>query len=93
MQKPSDTDVFRTPEGIFRISGKKTPPLQDVAAEVFFRGSLRCRAADQAAVAFSSFFMIEKMKSAESRQRTISTLQTIQRAIPLPQRYPMSEVA
>ena len=40
----------------------------------------------QAAVAFSSFFMIEKMNSAESRQSTISTLHTIQSAMPLPQR-------
>ena len=37
-------------------------------------------------VADSSFFMIEKMNTAESRQRIISTLHTIQRAIPLPQR-------
>ncbi len=37
-------------------------------------------------VADSSFFIIEKMNTAESRHSTISTLHTIQRAIPLPQR-------
>lgn len=40
----------------------------------------------QAAVAFSSLRMIEKMKSADSRHSTISTLQTIHSAMPLPQR-------
>ena len=44
-------------------------------------------------VADSSFFIIEKMNTAESRQSTISTLHTIQRAIPLPQRKPMSDEA
>ena len=38
------------------------------------------------AVALSSRFMIEKMKSAESRHSTISTLHTIHKAMPLPQR-------
>lgn len=45
-----------------------------------------CQAGRQAAVAFSSLRMIEKMKSADSRHSTISTLQTIHRAMPLPQR-------
>ena len=45
------------------------------------------RTTDQASlVADSSFFMIEKMNSAERRQSTISTLQTIHSAMPLFQR-------
>lgn len=44
------------------------------------------RGARQAAVAFSSLRMIEKMKSAESRHSTINTLHTIHSAMPLPQR-------
>ncbi len=44
------------------------------------------RDAMRQAVAFSSFFMIEKMNRAESRHSTIRTLQTIHSAMPLPQR-------
>ena len=45
------------------------------------------------AVALSSLRITEKMNRADRRHSTISTLHTIHRAMPLPHRYPISEVA
>ena len=86
-QKKADLAV-----GFFRVSLWKRKILRLYKILFRFVADLFPKSYQHPSVAFSNFFIIEKMNTAESRQSTTSTPHTIQSGIPVPQMRAMTLV-